>query len=165
MRPLQQPHAAAERNGSSRSLEEVRDLLAARGLRTTAQRLAVYRYLLQHRTHPSAAKIYEDLSRDYPTMSRATVYNTLDLLVGLGLVQQLDLGGAMARYDGNPEFHVHAVCETCGSIADVEVDGALASLEGRIASRLGFTVSARRYEILGRCQRCTAKAGTGAAQG
>lgn len=143
----------------------MRDLLAARGLRTTAQRLAVYQYLLQHRTHPSAAKIYEDLSRDYPTMSRATVYNTLDLLVGLGLVQQLDLGGGMARYDGNPEFHVHVVCEVCGSVADVEVDGALESLEGRIASRLGFTVSARRYELFGRCQRCSAKAGTGAAQG
>lgn len=165
MTSLQQSEAAVATGGSARSLEEVRDLLASRGLRTTAQRLAVYRYLLHHRTHPSAAKIYEDLSREYPTMSRATVYNTLELLVSLGLVQQLDLGVGMARYDGNPEFHVHVVCETCGSIADVEVDGTLAALEGRIASNLGFTVSGRRYELFGRCQRCAAKLGDRAVKG
>jgi len=153
---LQAQQSDTRHEAQANSLEEVRSLLTARGLRVTAQRLAVYQYLLQHRTHPSAARIYEDLSREYPTMSRATVYNTLDLLVSLGLIQQLDLGGAMNRYDGNPEFHVHVVCQTCGSVADVEVDGSLAGLEGGIASRLGFTISSRRYELFGLCRRCAA---------
>jgi len=150
----QQPDARHETQ--PHSLEEVRSLLIARGLRVTAQRLAVYQYLLQHRTHPSAARIYEDLSREYPTMSRATIYNTLDLLAGLGLIQQLDLGDGTSRYDGNPDFHVHVVCRVCGSVADVEVGRSLAKLEGRIASQLGFAVSSRRYELFGLCRRCAA---------
>ena len=139
------------------SVEDVRALFASRGLRTTAQRLAVYEYLQEHPTHPTAATIYEDLSRRYPTMSRATVYNTVEVLTDLGLVQELDLGGGVHRYDGNPEFHVHLVCTACGEIQDVEGDRALDAATARVAARVGFAVQERRLELLGVCRRCAAR--------
>ena len=55
--------------------------LQAHGVRPTPQRLAVYEYLLTHRTHPSADAIYEAISPVYPTFSRTTIYNSLKALM------------------------------------------------------------------------------------
>ncbi|MHB9144656.1 MAG: Fur family transcriptional regulator [Symbiobacteriia bacterium] len=139
------------------SVADIRALFASRGLRTTAQRLAVYEYLQEHPTHPTAATIYDGLSRRYPMMSRATVYNTVDVLAQVGLVQRLDFGTGTHRYDGNPDFHVHLVCSGCGNIQDVEGGRALDAAAGKLAASAGFTVQDRRYELIGLCHRCVAK--------
>ena len=140
----------------SRPVQDVRELFAAKGIRTTAQRLAVYQYLVEHPIHPTAATIFAGLNSRYPTMSRATVYNALEVLTRKGLVQQLDLGEGVNRYDGNPDFHVHVICRACGQVEDVEGDGALTDLERRVAQRLGFSVEERRFELFGLCRRCAA---------
>ncbi len=88
----------------------------------SAQRVAVLRYLLENRTHPTADEIYRALSHDYPSLSLTTVYNTLWLLVDKGLVSAISIQRDIARFDIVTDSHAHFLCRACGAIFDVDAD-------------------------------------------
>src|SRR5580704_12952764 len=110
------PRQAAE----ERAAAMLRDLKRA-GLKSTPQRIAIVRLFAGDDTHPTAQDLYERLRPDFPSMSFATVYNTLDALVSAGLGGTLRLGGA-ARFDPNVAAHHHAVCDRCGAVRDVPAE-------------------------------------------
>lgn len=93
------------------------------GVRPTQQRMAVYRYLMEHK-HPSAEEVYGALSKEHPTFSRTTVYNSLHALVMAGLVLELSPGTEEKRYDAGTKLHGHFRCLSCGCILDVPLDAA-----------------------------------------
>jgi Fe2+ or Zn2+ uptake regulation protein len=88
------------------------------GLKATPQRLAILSSLAGDETHPTAQELYERLSAEFPSLSVATVYNTLSALTRIQRCRPLELGGPL-RFDPNVDAHDHAVCERCGSIRDV----------------------------------------------
>src|SRR4051794_16012215 len=88
------------------------------GLKLTPQRMAIVRELAGDCSHPTAQELFERLQPAFPTMSFATVYNTLDALAKLGLVGSLRLGSAV-RFDPNTTLHHHAVCDACGAVVDL----------------------------------------------
>ena len=96
----------------------------AGGLKVTPQRLAIVRELAADPTHPTAQELFERLRPALPTMSFATVYNTLDALASAGLCAALSLAPGAARFDPNMGAHHHAVCDRCGLVRDVCHDGA-----------------------------------------
>ncbi|BAS28634.1 Fur family transcriptional regulator [Limnochorda pilosa] len=130
-----------------------REMLAERGYRVTPQRVGIYEYLAQTDRHPSAEEIYRALQERYPTMSPATVYKTLDLLVDLGLVGELAIGGEMTRYDGSPGLHLNMVCVQCRRIYDLSVEG-LESAGRAAREQGGFQVLRERHEVYGICPTC-----------
>ena len=71
------------------------------GIKPSAQRIAVAGYLAKHLTHPTVDEIYCDLLHDYPTLSRTTVYNTVNLLAQNGCISTLDVDSLGTRYDFN----------------------------------------------------------------
>ena len=79
--------------------KEVTALLRERGFKVTPQRLAVYNALAHTTEHPSAETLYQELLPDYPTMSLATVYKSLNILCAVGIVQELNVGEDSFRYD------------------------------------------------------------------
>jgi Fur family iron response transcriptional regulator len=89
------------------------------GIRVTGQRLRIARLLLQAPQHLSAEQIAEALRRDGERVSKATVYNTLNLFAGRGLIRQLSIDGARAWFDSNVEPHYHFHDESTGAIHDV----------------------------------------------
>lgn len=91
----------------------------ASGLKLTPQRMAIVRELAADPTHPTAQELYERLREALPTMSFATVYNTLDALAAAGLCEALSLSPGASRFDPNMEPHHHAVCDRCGLVRDV----------------------------------------------
>ena len=95
--------------------------LRSAGLKITPQRLAIAECLTGDATHPTAQEVFERLRERFPTMSVATVYNTLSALDSLGHCRRLDMGGAI-RFDPNVTPHDHAVCERCGAIRDVAIN-------------------------------------------
>lgn len=137
-------------------LEAFQKMLTERGYRVTPQRMGIYEYLLDTRTHPSAEEIYQALKDRFPMMSQATVYKTLELLLELGLVSQLGLGGHAARYDGNPDLHVNIYCNECHRIYDV-MEPELERLAESVARRSGFVVKGQRHEFYGICPECEAQ--------
>ncbi|MGH9903906.1 MAG: Fur family transcriptional regulator, partial [Pyrinomonadaceae bacterium] len=93
-------------------------------MRLTPQRFAVLDYLLRSRAHPTAEQIGAAVNRQFPRASRATVYNTLHALRDAGLVHEIFMNDAVARYDANIDPHHHFVCRACGRLEDVAPEAA-----------------------------------------
>jgi Fur family iron response transcriptional regulator len=93
--------------------------LARCGVRATGQRLRIARLLLKAPQHLSAEQITEALRRDGERVSKATVYNTLNLFAGRGLIRQLSVDGTRSWFDSNVEPHYHFHDEATGAIVDV----------------------------------------------
>ncbi len=89
------------------------------GLKMTPQRLAILEYLEGNTSHPSAEDIFRHVEEKFPSMSFATVYNTLEALKERGLVQELSIEPGKKRFDPNPQPHHHMLCERCHRIFDV----------------------------------------------
>ena len=79
-------------------------------IKPSVQRTAVMDYLLKNRTHPTIDEIYSALSPSMPTLSKTTVYNTLNLFLEKGAVQQLVIDEKNARYDIDMSLHAHFIC-------------------------------------------------------
>lgn len=138
------------------TFEEKKQYLKDKGYSLTVQRLAVLEYLHNNPTHPSVDKIYKDLQRKYPAFSRATVYNTVQLLTELGLIQPLSVDKEKVRYDGNPEPHPHFVCRICGKIWDIEMKGAKWNVE-EVEKMLNVKVENTEVIYRGVCEHCRKK--------
>ena len=125
------------------------------GLKLTSQRVAIVRELADDLSHPTAQELFERLRPAFPTMSFATVYNTLDALAKVGLLGSLRLGSAV-RFDPNTTAHHHAVCDRCGAVLDLPAEEPSASSKAAVA-RLGggFTVRLEQRIYRGLCGRCT----------
>lgn len=102
-------------------MEKCTSILKNCGLKMTAPRLEIMRYLAGHHTHPTAAKIYADLKRSNPSLSRTTVYNTLETLHEKGVLQVIYISESEMRYDCNTGMHHHFYCKSCGQILDIDV--------------------------------------------
>lgn len=131
-----------------------RRLLAERGYRVTPQRVAIYDAVRGDITHPSADDIYRRVRRQYPMISPATVYKTLELFVQLGLVSELGFGDDVNRYDSNPEEHVNLVCVRCRKITDVDEPSLLGAVRRNAASASRFEIFTGRHEFYGLCPDC-----------
>lgn len=117
----------------------------------TPQRLAILDFLEGNKSHPSAEDIYQHVSLTIPTITRATVYNTIDALIAQGMVAELRVDAKRRRYDPNTARHQHLICTRCGSVRDLH-----AQPEPVIESAEldGFHVSDVRVEIYGVCKSC-----------
>lgn len=90
------------------------------GLRPSLHRLKVFAYIANTKSHPTAEEIYNEMKKLYPSLSRATVYNSLHSLADCNLVRELDLDSGQKRYDYAPqEPHSHFICRKCGLIYDM----------------------------------------------
>jgi Fur family peroxide stress response transcriptional regulator len=131
------------------------------GLKMTPQRIALVREFAADESHPTAQALFERLRPAFPTMSFATVYNTLDALTRAGLSSTLRLGQA-ARFDPNTEPHHHAVCDVCGDVRDVPAPGEPAPPPLRLAAGKAraarFQVRTVERIYRGTCAACTEKA-------
>ncbi|MFC1991260.1 Fur family transcriptional regulator [Chloroflexota bacterium] len=128
--------------------------LSKLGYRLTPQRLMILRSVEEAASHISAEEIYTQVRTHYPQMNISTVYRTLELVKGLGLVTETDLGDGRARYHcmGKGRHH-HLVCEKCGEIIDIE-ESILSHLWADIQQKYKFKVNMKHLAIFGRCVNC-----------
>jgi Fur family peroxide stress response transcriptional regulator len=134
--------------------EHLLNKLRQRDYRVTPQRVALIRLLAASEGHPSAAQLYEQLKDEYPTMSLATVYKTLNLLKELDEVLELGFWDDDGRYDGKrPYPHPHLICVRCRRISDPDVAMAdeLAQL---VAQQSGYQIVSHRLDFYGVCPEC-----------
>ncbi len=118
-------------------------VLEAHGIKPSAQRVAIANYVLHTDEHPSADEVWERVKRAFPMVSRATVYNTLNLFVAKGLLRHLVLTEGRLVFDSNVDKHHHFIDEETGKIYDLPWD----TLEvSRVEQLEGFDV--RDYQVL-----------------
>lgn len=104
------------------SVEKYVELLKENGLKVTTQRLEIMKYLDEHRIHPNVDKIYSDLKKKNPALSKTTVYNTLETLREHKLICVLTISEKELRYDYKNTLHHHFLCKECGQIIDLDIE-------------------------------------------
>lgn len=134
--------------------EVLREALEANGQRFTDQRAAVYRYLTATDKHPTADEVFLGVRGDVPDISLATVYKSLETLVGCGLAAKLAYGDGSARYDGRTDPHPHARCVACSRMFDLPGSFDSSHLGVLASGAAGFTVTGYRLELTGFCDDC-----------
>jgi len=133
--------------------------LRKRSLKLTAQRERIFQRAFGTHEHFSAETLYEWLRKsDEPSVSRATVYRTLNLLVEGGFLESLDTGQGEMLYEHvlGHRHHDHLVCVDCGRIEEF-VDDQIEELQEKAAERKGFTLLRHELRLFGTCAACTRK--------
>ena len=96
-------------------------LLKKKSIKITPQRLEILKYLDKNRNHPTAYQIYNNLKKNNPSLSKTTVYNSLEILNKYNIINSISITGLESRYDIVNDMHHHFLCKKCGSILDIEI--------------------------------------------
>jgi Fur family peroxide stress response transcriptional regulator len=124
------------------------------GLKLTPQRLAILEYLDGNKEHPSAEDVYRAVSKKFPTMSLATVYNNLMTLKQRGFVKELTMDPLKMRFDPQPTPHHHLMCLDCRKIIDIHTRFRITLPK---MEQEGFEIIGNHIEFYGRCSKCKNK--------
>lgn len=141
------------------SLERLREELRSRGGRVTPQREIVLEALHRLPGHVTAEQILEEVAPDHPNINLSTIYRTLDLFEGLGLVYHTHMGHGPGSYHlASRGTHHHLVCSRCGAVISAEL-GSLGELRTEAARRYGFEADLSHFAVTGLCRKCRSLAG------
>ena len=132
--------------------------LIAAGHRRGGARRAILALLEDQACALSVLEIHERLSGDDREVSRASVYRVIDELEQIGLLQRVEVGRGVARYEpagrGDADHHHHLVCDVCGRVEPFTDDGIERAIR-RLSARLPRRVSDHEIVIRGACRDCS----------
>lgn len=123
------------------------------GQRLTPQREAVLQVIRERDDHPTANDIFEAARVRLPSLSYATVYNSLKFLREAGLVREIAFGDGASRYDRELDRHDHAICNQCGKLVDFDLPEA-AELLRAAARKSRFKPESVHLTLTGICPDC-----------
>ncbi len=105
-----------------KTLEQLSNELKQSNIRLTHQRLKVLEYLSNSTKHPTVDEIYKDLKQEVPSLSKTTIYNTLNYLAELKLIKVLAIDDNEAHFDAVTKMHGHFKCDVCSKIYDFDIN-------------------------------------------
>ena len=121
--------------------------------RQTVQRSLVLKAVNKLQCHATADEIYEDIVKEHPNVSRATVYRNLNLLSETGHIRKIEIPGGADCFDHLCHDHCHVKCEKCGRIFDVDMEY-VTGLEKNIRNDRGFSFTGYDIIFRGICPNC-----------
>jgi len=140
--------------GHKERFETIIQKLRDNGYKITPQRLAIVKILAKSEDHPSVEDIHDQLNKDFPTMSLATVYRNIVSMKSLGEVLELGFPDGRNRYDGNnPNPHPHIICIKCKKIVDPDLDS-LDEMKKEVELENNFKILNHRLDFFGICSNC-----------
>jgi Fe2+ or Zn2+ uptake regulation protein len=116
------PTENERRSNMKPSFESIANELVRKKIRPSHQRIKILEYLMNHRCHPTVDQIYNDLHPEIPTLSKSTVYNTLNSFTAARLVKAVIINDNETRYDIIMKNHGHFQCDSCGTIYDFDIN-------------------------------------------
>jgi len=133
------------------SLEEIKGKLSNKGLKSTHQRLVVYKALLEYRGHPSAEEIYDIVKAENPSISLGTIYKTLETFEANDLVLKVSTTGGKMKYDTRMDSHNHIYASNTDEIIDFVDEDLNHIIEEYISKKKisNFNISNIRLHIRG----------------
>ena len=132
------------------------DRCVAAGLAATHQRRVIFRVLAESEDHPSPETVYERVRQEIPSISQATVYKNIRLLVEIGLLHEVSQLHQTSRLDANLDRHHHLVCTECKRVVDY-YDPALDGVAAGQSQPHGFQIERYQVEMHGLCPDCQAE--------
>jgi len=137
--------------------DPVIESLRRHGRRVTPQRVMILTAMQGCAGHVSADEIFRRVQKKHPYVNRSTVYRTLDMLAGEGVVTVTDFGKASAQYEVNrDEPHHHIVCRQCGEVGEFD-HALLEPLQAALRKKYHFEASIHHFAVFGLCRACQAK--------
>ncbi len=137
---------------------EILEQLDKEGYRLTGPRRLVLEEVAGRDAPFTSADLWASVQRSAPSVGRATVFRTLDLLTKLGVVQRIHEDASGGRCHAyivcDQSHHHHLICSGCGSVADFHEDRTLDALVREIERRTDFKVEGHRLELVGQCAEC-----------
>lgn len=139
-------------------IERIKKQLHAASYKLTPQREATVLVLLEHEAdHLSAEDVFLLVKDKSPDIGLATVYRTLELLTDLKIVDKINFGDGVARFDlrkeGADHFHHHLICIECGKVEEIQED-LLGDVEKIVESRWDFDIKDHWLTFHGICRVC-----------
>ncbi|MBI5493129.1 MAG: transcriptional repressor [Deltaproteobacteria bacterium] len=136
-------------------MEQIIKKYKGKGFKLTPQRLAILKFLEGNTNHPTAEDIYVEIKKKYPTVSFATVYNTVEALRERGEILEITIDPERKHFDPNPTPHHHIICSKCKKLGDIFVDYSEAlrlGLPENITKE--YTVTGNHVDFYGVCKNC-----------
>lgn len=121
--------------------------------RITPQKRIVMQTLADMGNHPTASMVYENVHKDYPTISKSTVFRILGNAAEDGDILKLHMAGSDDRFDHQCHGHYHIRCIDCGRVHDVEMPY-LSDIYSKITDTQGYQIMGHDIEFRGICQMC-----------
>ncbi len=137
------------------TINQLKEYLIKHNIKPSTIRLKILEYLFNNPIHPAADDIYKNLLGQVPTLSKTSVYNTMDLFAGKGVVKVIFLDEKGARYDINTHLHGHFKCRMCGRIHDFPIPRDILTPQ----ELKGFSTNDIDINFYGVCQNCNNKEG------
>lgn len=131
--------------------EEIGEHLKQCGVKPSYQRMRIFEYLVNNRVHPTVDIIYKSLLPEIPTLSKTTVYNTLNLFIEKKLVNTIVIEENEVRYDIDTTLHGHFKCDVCNAIYDFTVDPSYLEQD----YLRSFNISEQHIYLKGACKSCS----------
>lgn len=138
---------------NEKAAEIFRNFLRSGKNRITPERFEVLDAALDHNAHFGADDLFIQLKNINSKVSRATVYNTLELLAQCELISKRNFGDNLTRYESNykKQSHDHLICVDCGKIVEFS-DSRLNRLPFEISEKLGYELDSYSFNIFARCK-------------
>lgn len=124
--------------------------------RKTFQKTLTFDAVTALKNHPTADEIYSYIVKQYPEISRATVYRNLNYLCDIGDVYRVKISGAADHFDHNATPHYHFRCSICGDVTDINLPY-MENINSACAGASGNQVTAHQIFFEGKCKNCTGK--------
>jgi len=129
------------------------EILNAKGIVPTPQRVAVYAAIAGRRDHPTVDAVFAELRKKLPTLSKTTVYTAMQLLAKHRLIGAVHAEQDEIRYDGICEFHAHFKCRRCGGLFDIALPRAHRKAFAEMPA--GFAPDDEELTYYGLCPNCS----------
>jgi Fur family peroxide stress response transcriptional regulator len=132
-------------------------ILKEKGIRATPQRIALLHLLEGNKTHPSAEEVYEQVKKNYPFISRATVYNNLEIFARKGIIKEITIDDKRRRFDPDTKPHHHFFCEKCEKVFDIPFEEIPLEIPEKTRE---FEIFSYSLELCGVCANCKRREGS-----
>jgi len=128
-------------------------LLNDHGLKATFQRMNILRQIDQC-GHMSVEDLYEEVVKVHPSLSLATIYKNIILMVEKGVLVEVPIAGRKSKYELSKEDHIHMICTKCGEVEDKKCFDKTDALFQKLSESEHFKLNKRQVNLYGVCEAC-----------
>jgi len=128
-------------------------LLKEHELKATFQRTQILEVIEKY-GHIAIERIYEEVSKIHASLSLATIYKNIIMMVEKGVLTEVPIVGQKSKYEIAKEDHIHLICTSCGTVMDKILDEDTSEDTQRVAEASGFSLEHRQLNLYGLCESC-----------